>query len=98
VSNQGAGIYGYAEDDLGGGRPRVPKPSRLLAGADVLAAHDFEVVYRPERIDQYSGAAFAGTYMLIGADQLDALWDQIDRLIDPFDGECPELGAANESP
>jgi hypothetical protein len=36
--------------------------------------------------------------MLIGADQLDALWDQIDRLIDPFDGECPELGAANESP
>jgi hypothetical protein len=69
-----------------------------LAGADVLAAHDFEVVYRPERIDQYSGAAFAGTYMLIGADQLDALWDQIDRLIDPFDGECPELGAANESP
>lgn len=68
-----------------------------LAAADVLAAHDYEVVYRPERIDPYSGAAFADAYKLIAADQLDTLWDAIDRLIDPFDGECSELGEADES-
>ena len=67
-----------------------------LAAADVLCGHGYDVVYRPDIVDPYTGAAFCDAHKLIAEDQLDAMWEEIDRLIDPFNGCCLELGEADE--
>jgi hypothetical protein len=67
------------------------------AAADELRRHDYEVEISTEMIDDCSNAAFAETYKTVaGREQLDAVFEEISKIIDPFDGflcDCGEAGA-----
>jgi hypothetical protein len=68
-----------------------------LAGADALEAVGYEVEISFERLDPYSGAAFAEAYKVIDShEQEDACWEEIDAIIQPFHGICEGLGEADD--
>ena len=66
-----------------------------VEAADQLELAGYEVVISNDVIDPYSGAACAEAYKIV-ADKAaeDSCWAEVDRIIDPLDGNIDELGEA----